>query len=81
MWKNSSYELHMLKQTPNLKPGRKIEPERLSNDRKRIFGNLTKKSARWSKVNPVNADPSRSTLDQIEVELNSRFSLIGFDFN
>ncbi|KAF3522928.1 hypothetical protein F2Q69_00049804 [Brassica cretica] len=30
----------------------------------------SQKSTRWSKVNPVNSDPSRSTLDQIEIEMN-----------
>ncbi|KAF2587746.1 hypothetical protein F2Q70_00039307 [Brassica cretica] len=67
---NDSYELQLPKQTPNLKSGRKIESERPSNGPKRITGDLVKKSIRWSKVNPVNSDPSRSTLDQIEIELN-----------
>ena len=75
MWKSDSYELQLLKQTPNLKSGRKIESERPSNGPKRITGDLVKKSTRWSKVNPVYSDPSRSTFDQIEIELNHRFFL------
>ena len=31
IWKSSSYELQLLKQTPNLKSGRKIKSERPSN--------------------------------------------------
>jgi len=75
MWKSDSYELQLLKQTPNLKSGRKIESERTSNGPKRITDDLVKKSTRWSKVNPVYSDSSRSTFDQIEIELNHRFFL------
>ncbi|KAF2599133.1 hypothetical protein F2Q68_00011105 [Brassica cretica] len=40
MWKSDCYELQLLKQTPNLKSGRKIESERLWNSPKRITGSL-----------------------------------------
>ena len=70
MWEGDSYELQLLKQTPNLKSGQKIESEHPSNGPKRITGVMVKKSTCWLKVNPVNSNPSRATLDQIEIELN-----------
>ena len=69
MWKSSSYELQLLKQTLNLKSEQK--------NWVRTTDDLVKKSIHWSKVNTVNSnlnrsilDPSRSTLDQIEIKLN-----------
>ena len=71
MWKSSSYELQLLKQTLNLKSEQK--------NWVRTTDDLVKNSIHWLKVNTVNynlslsrsiLDPSRSTLDQIEIELN-----------
>lgn len=67
----------MLKKTSNLKSRRKIELERYQ----RITNDLVKRSTRWSIVNPVNPDPSWSTLNQFEIELNQPVFLTGFVFN
>ncbi|KAG5384664.1 hypothetical protein IGI04_036134, partial [Brassica rapa subsp. trilocularis] len=49
---------------------RNSESRRLSNGLKQVWSKSTEKSTRWSKVNPVNSVPSRSTLDQIGIDLN-----------
>ncbi|KAF8045064.1 hypothetical protein N665_5670s0001 [Sinapis alba] len=58
MCRSDSYELQMLKQTPNLKSGRKIESERPSNGKKRIKDSLVKVN-RKSTVNGQPGQPSQ----------------------